>query len=287
MRKILLLLAVACSPVDIPGKDRVYDYDMAYLINLDRNPERFKAMDQQFLRENIRGKRFSAVDGYRITLIDKTTGEIISGKESMLGVGKYTWKKRPARYRVTQDDRHRDAEFDLLVKFRQFSAGEIGCIYSHRAVWRDIVKNNYRNAIVFEDDLVLSKDFKKNLIKLIRNIPRDADITFIGIGRMKGKAVLYPSIDDIFRDFDHVKGNDFVAKIQPTNLLFGTYAYIIGAESAKKLLKLTDDCSYPLDDIILQQGGIDRGVIRGYVAKKKTFSIAPTDSEIKKMGRSF
>ncbi|MDR1560870.1 MAG: glycosyltransferase family 25 protein, partial [Holosporaceae bacterium] len=175
----------------------------------------------------------------------------------------------------------------FIVKYRKFSAGEIGVTFSHRAIWQDVIKNNYQNAIILEDDVILSKGFGENLIELINNIPNDADITFLGVGRRKDKSPSYPNIDNIFRDFDHVDGNSVVAQIQPTNLVYGMFAYITSSRGAEKLLQLTNYCKYPVDDIIFQQGGVNVGSIKAYVAKKKMCSENIENSEIKKMGRSY
>jgi GR25 family glycosyltransferase involved in LPS biosynthesis len=285
MKKLLLLFAVACSQVeDLPKTEA---YDIVYVINLDRTPERFKKTNERLCKSDIKCLRFSAVDGYLVKLSDLSSGEIISGRESGEKIKKYFREKRPVLYRVTYGGKYKSAEFDLFVKYRRFSAGEIGVTYSHRAIWADIVKNNRQNAVIFEDDVILSENFKKDLEELIRNIPEDADVTFIGVGKRADKRLSYPNIDEIFRNFDHVPGNNVVAKIQPTNFLYGTYAYIVSAKGAEKLLKLTDLSEYQVDDVIFQQGGINKGVIKAYVAKKKMCYPDCTSSEIKKMGRSF
>ncbi len=91
----------------------------------------------------------------------------------------------------------------------------------------------------------------------------------------------------IFRDLDEVQGNRFVAKIQRTNLGYGMYGYVINRSGAKKLLMLSETLDYPIDDILFQQGGINTGKIIGYVAMEKLLYPKLTDSEIKKMGRSY
>ncbi|MDR1235920.1 MAG: glycosyltransferase family 25 protein [Holosporaceae bacterium] len=285
MKKLLLLFAIVCFPAENSQKTEAYD--IVYVINLDRTPERFEKTNDQLCKSGIKCLRFSAVDGYLVKLSDQSSGEVISGKESGEKIKKYFREKHPVLYRVTYGGKYKSAEFDLFVKYRRFSAGEIGVTYSHRAIWADVVKNNRQNVVVFEDDVILSENFKKDLEELIHNIPEDADITFIGVGRRPDKRISYPNIDNIFRNFDHVPGNDVVAKIQPTNFVYGMYAYIVSAKGAKKLLELTNRSEYQVDDIIFQQGGINKGIIKAYVAKKKMCYPDCTNSEIRKMGRSF
>ncbi|MDR1982506.1 MAG: glycosyltransferase family 25 protein [Holosporaceae bacterium] len=287
MKKIIFCFITACSFSSIDYENNQNAYDAVYVINLDRTPERFNFVKEQLNKEDIKHSRFRAVDGYEVKLMDQSTGEILSGKNFMSKIREYTWKKRPILYHINYSDKYKDAEFDLFIKHRKFSAGEIGVIYSHRAIWKDILKKKYKTAIIFEDDVILLKKFKKNLVELINNIPPDSDITFIGVGRRKDKSLVHPNIDSIFRDFDHVKGNDVIAKIQPTNLVYGMYAYIVGAKGAQKLLELTNHCEYPVDDIIFQQGGINKEVIKAYVAKKKMCFPFTDNSEIKNMGRPF
>jgi hypothetical protein len=65
------------------------------------------------------------------------------------------------------------------------------------------------------------------------------------------------------------------------------FAYIVGEEGAKKLISQTNLLEYPLDDVVLQKGGLEIGKLKAYVAKKKFCSVSFSDSEITKMGRPF
>ncbi|MDR1560794.1 MAG: hypothetical protein LBS23_00340, partial [Holosporaceae bacterium] len=58
-------------------------YDMVYVISLDRTPGRFENVKRQLDAARISHKRFSAVDGYELKLINLTSKEIVSGKNSM------------------------------------------------------------------------------------------------------------------------------------------------------------------------------------------------------------
>ena len=40
------------------------------------------------------------------------------------------------------------------------SIGEVGCYLSHMWCLNDIIKNNIKNAIIFEDDIVVRKNFE-------------------------------------------------------------------------------------------------------------------------------
>ncbi len=286
---VCTLLVFACSKQETNIDSNINDitpYDAIYVISLDRTPDRFNSIKKRLNDFELEPLRFSAVDGYDISLTNKKTGEIICGKQKMQNIKKYANIKSEL-YHVEYNEKYKDAEFDLSTKNSNFSAGEIGVTFSHRAIWADVIKNKYKKVIVFEDDAIPLKNFKENLFDLLKNIPQDSDITFISVGIRKDKSYYYPDIDKIFRDFDNVPNNKFVAKIQSTNRIYGMFAYIVGENGAKKLLDITNTVNYPLDDIVFQQDGINNGKIKGYTSRKKICSVSFSDSEIKKMGRTY
>ncbi|MDR1551499.1 MAG: glycosyltransferase family 25 protein [Holosporaceae bacterium] len=288
---IVILLSDYSSQEDISEitNKKIEDvgtYDAIYIITLDRMPHRFEGMERRLKTHNLEPTKFYAVDGYEVVLVNKRTGEIISGKQKMKNVGKYRSNNKNDTYHVSYNGKYKDAEFDINLQNRT-SAGEIGVTFSHRAIWADVVKNCYKRVIVFEDDAIPLNKFKKHLLNLLKNIPRDSDITFMSVGFRKDKAYYYPNIEKIFRNFDHVPNNEFVAKIQPTNRLYGMYAYIVGEKGAKKLLEISSNVNYPIDDIVFSQKGINKGKIKGYISKRKICSVSFENSEITKMGRPF
>ena len=59
---------------------------------------------------------------------------------------------------------------------KKMSVGEVGCYLSHMWCLQDIIKNNYTDAIIFEDDIIVHKDFRSLLKKYItknNEIPYD------------------------------------------------------------------------------------------------------------------
>lgn len=54
---------------------------------------------------------------------------------------------------------------------------ELGCTLSHMLCLREIIKNNYENAIIFEDDIIFHKNFKSLFIDIFKN---DYDFLLLG-----------------------------------------------------------------------------------------------------------
>ena len=58
--------------------------------------------------------------------------------------------------------------------------GAIGCFISHLRIYKIIVENNYTEAIIFEDDANFTIDFDKKLQRVIKQLPMDYHIIYIG-----------------------------------------------------------------------------------------------------------
>lgn len=97
--------------------------------------------------------------------------------------------------------------------------GAVGCYLSHMLLWEQLTldsKNNYY--IIFEDDIRFNSNFKKLYAKCMENVPEKWDIIFLD--------VLWNERGEKYNEhFTCVDGH-----------FFGTHAYIINKECAKKFL---------------------------------------------------
>ena len=58
--------------------------------------------------------------------------------------------------------------YTVISKKSNISKSEAGCLLSHLWCLNDIIKNNHKNAIIFEDDIILHKNFKNMLIDQLK-----------------------------------------------------------------------------------------------------------------------
>ncbi len=254
-----------------------------YVISLKRTPERFQNVKKQLDLLGIKCERFDAIDGYDLEFLNVKTKKILNNnlKKDFFH---YTWSMKPVTYTVMFNNKKL---MNITVKNAHFSLGEIGCACSHREIWKEVISKNYSRVIVLEDDVIFEQDFKNKLINYINDLPMDWDIAFLGVGRRHNHNGYFVNVGEIFRDIDEVKNHPFVARIQPSNLTYGMYGYIINPKGAKKLLKITDKSNFPIDDIVFQQGGINTGFVKGYVYMFKLLEPNLNNSEIRKMGRNY
>lgn len=107
----------------------------AYLINLDRSPDRLSFFQSQADRLGMPFERISAVDGKKLT-----PGQLASA--------------------VSQ-----------TFEFQPINAGEIGLFMSHKRVWERLLASGAPHAAVFEDDAQLSASVVSALAAIDREAP--------------------------------------------------------------------------------------------------------------------
>lgn len=111
----------------------------AYLINLDRSPERLKHMQQQFDKADLEFVRVAAVDG------KKLSDDEVAGIKRNPG-----WQK-------------------------PLNRTELGCFLSHRKCWEKLVLSGEPYAAIFEDDVKFSGNAKQ-FFRSDTWIPAGADL---------------------------------------------------------------------------------------------------------------
>ncbi len=120
----------------------------AYVINLDRSPDRLAHMKGEFDRIGASLMRFPAIDAAQLS-----EAELADFARPRTGVAPGRWL-----------------------------TGEIGIFLSHFGIWQQIAAGEERAAAVFEDDVHLAKDLAA-LLSTDAWIPTDADIVRLEANR--------------------------------------------------------------------------------------------------------
>ena len=103
----------------------------AFLINLDRHPDRLAAAQTRLAQAGVHAERVAAVDGYALS---------------------------PAERRAAVARFHA-----ILARGRLYTPGQIGCALSHHAIYRRMIAENIPAALVFEDDVLPTPEFPVSL----------------------------------------------------------------------------------------------------------------------------
>ncbi len=129
------------------------------------------------------------------------------------------------------DELFREYCSDLYTKFGNKSGNRISI--THMMIWELAVKNNNKYTLIFEDDVLLYKKFKKYIHKCIENTPDDFDALFLGACAGYEKNSLQNLLFNNNKSINII--NDYIC--EPISVL-GVHAYIISLSGAKKMLEL-------------------------------------------------
>jgi GR25 family glycosyltransferase involved in LPS biosynthesis len=183
-------------------------FDKFYFINLDRRPNRNEHFLQECKKANIPDSlihRFSAIDG--------------------------------TSYQFTRDE---VKLFDLKNVLRHWNCKRLmGNQLSHHYIMKDIIKNQYKYTIVFQDDAIFKENFLEFLEKI--EIPDDAEIINIGFHKVACLAHfigwdLKSTIEDDLKILCKKRVNDHVVYLNDTTNPC-SLAYIITLQGAQNMVK--------------------------------------------------
>ncbi|KAK3087084.1 hypothetical protein FSP39_001417 [Pinctada imbricata] len=133
-------------------------FDQIYIINLKRRPERRTRMLNMLKNHGVKAKVTEAVDGQTLN----TTYLKNLGVRMLPGYVDPHWG-------------------------RELTLGEVGCFLSHYFIWKDIMDNNHRRVIIFEDDARLDPSFRRRTLQMMEEAEKevpDWDLIYLGRKQM-------------------------------------------------------------------------------------------------------
>jgi len=122
---------------------------------------------------------------------------------------------------------------------RDLKPGELGCSLSHRAAYREILRQNLDYALLLEDDARLEENTKEVLGALLAKDFNFDIVRLLGSPKVaKGK---HRKIIPLYKDFWLVR-----LRTAPG----GAHATLISRKGAEKLLKATENFAFPIDTVL-------------------------------------
>ena len=155
-----------------------------YVINLDRQPERFAQFKTQADRFGINVERISATDGYKAIFVDRDSKDVFTGSDIKTKSKEFLAKHQYDVYCSNESYLNKEpAEFvynAFAALPRSLTAGEIGIDCSSRLLWKRIANApSDQIAVIFEDDAVLLENFDKNILEFVKALPNEWDIAYL------------------------------------------------------------------------------------------------------------
>ena len=117
----------------------------------------------------------------------------------------------------------------------------IGCALSHINIWKDFIKRgdeDEKYVMIFEDDVILEKNFKQGVLDALKNVPADYDILYLGcFGCDKNYVSNVYELSTLLYGRNHRKGyvNPYISIPE---IAYALHAYILSKKGASKLLSL-------------------------------------------------
>lgn len=172
-------------------------FDKAYYINLDEDVKKKQYFEEEIKKSYVHRicKRFDAV------------------------IGKYLDIRLIPDTIITQHAKNEVLEKKQKVYGISLTYGSLACALSHYFIYKECAVAT-KPYLIFEDDAILDREFDHHLSGILKAIPDDYDILYLGYNEIPG--------------FGKDKISEFISK--PKGLITGLYGYILSNSGAKKLL---------------------------------------------------
>ncbi len=165
---------------------------------------------------------------------------------------------------------------------KPIKGGMLGCSLSHRMVYEDVIKNNYENVLILEDDVFVKAFSKNNFENALKELPINWELLYFDYNKNENSP-FYGSLKKMtyhiqkfigVLNFSHKSIRNLFAKKYSNNLLIAgkhdfTDAYAITKEGAKILLKLQTPIQWFPDHLLAH--ACSNKLINAFCLKEKVF----------------
>jgi GR25 family glycosyltransferase involved in LPS biosynthesis len=147
---------------------------------------------------------------------------------------------------------------DLNTKRYKLKKPVLACFFSHTNIYKEIIKNNIRNALILEDDIDVEYNIKKYIKHILNKLPENWDIVYLGHCNSSNSLLKEYNGTSLFNDFPNIRKS-----IRP----YCTHAYAVSNKGAQKLLN--DILKIPKIAIDVQ---IAKSIVKG---RLESYTIVP------------
>jgi len=138
---------------------------------------------------------------------------------------------------------------------KKMKRGVVGCFMSHRRIWKWVLENKCKKALIMEDDAVLLRPFISinKALNVLNLLDSDWDILLLGRNPRKCQ-----------------NGKEVAKGLFRTGPFWGMFAYIISQKGVQKLLPLSTFIHKPVD--VLVSDLAQEGILNVYALTPETMS---------------
>ena len=175
---------------------------------------------------------------------------------------------------------------ELTRKHHRFNktmrAGEIACSWSHKMMYEEMLANNYKRILIFEDDAVPDVQMTNAIPDILNEIPADCELLMWGWnknGRNGVKSDLKKFVYHIQHfvgrlKWDHntisnLNAKPFSKHLKKAGFHDYTYAYAVSFEGAKKLMAMQTPIQYIADNLLAHAA--TKKIVTAYITSPAVF----------------
>jgi glycosyl transferase, family 25 len=165
---------------------------------------------------------------------------------------------------------------------KPMTGGQIGCSWSHRCIYEDVVARGYKQVLIFEDDALPNLHALQLAADMLAELPDSAELMFWGYGDQYPPGT-FSRVKQWMYHLQHSLGllkwnHGMIDRLYPKpfskNLYHAgfhdyTYAYALTQAGAKKLLQLQTPIKYIADNLLAW--ACTNRWVEGYIAAEKIF----------------
>jgi glycosyl transferase, family 25 len=227
-------------------------YDCIYVLTLQRAKER-----QQKISQSLSGLRFQFWYG-------KDKANFTVDELAKAGIYDEAAAKKIHRYH------------------KPMTAGQIGCSWSHRCIYEDVLAKGYERVLIFEDDALPNTEALHLVQEITAELPATAELLFWGYGNQyppgsfsRFKQFTYHLQHSLgllkwnHRMINHLYPRPFSKNLFCAGFHDYTYAYALTQAGAQKLLRLQTPIQYIADNLLAW--ACTNQWVEGYITRQKIF----------------
>ena len=176
-----------------------------------------------------------------------------------------------------------DNKASLLHRYnKSMNTGQIGCSWSHKLVYEDVIKNNFNRVLILEDDVFPISSGLEFLPEMVKQLPPDWELWYMDYQK-NTKSNLGTATKQMVYHLQRFAGklnytsstiSHLYAKKYTPNLLKAGYhdftsAYAITQSAAKKLIQLQSPIAFIADNLLAYSSS--NKLVKAFISIPKVF----------------
>ncbi len=180
---------------------------------------------------------------------------------------------------------------------KSMNTGQIGCSWSHRLVYEDVIKNGYKKVLILEDDVVPQKEGVELVAQVMKELPGNWELVYFDYQKNLHRnfttwlKLLIYHLKKIFgrlkwshKTIDNLYTKKYSEHLRCAGFHDFTSAYAITDVAAKTLIKLQTPLAFVADNLLAH--ACTNKLVNGFVSMPKVF-VQASQSEDKKYRMSY